>query len=50
MAELTYDTEVECPDCKIGKIRPLDCCTNCGLSWEDLEAAAAFYDRLVKGA
>jgi uncharacterized protein (DUF983 family) len=38
-------TEVTCPDCKSGTIKPLDRCDKCGLSYEALRDAAAFLDR-----
>lgn len=40
-------TPVQCPDCKVGTILPLDRCTGCGLSWEALEDAAAFFDKVT---
>lgn len=40
--------EMVCPDCKLAPIRKGDRCDHCGLSWEDVETAAAFYDHLVK--
>jgi ribosomal protein L37AE/L43A len=33
-------THVTCPDCERGTIRRHDRCDECGLSWDDLEAAA----------
>ena len=39
---------VVCPDCGLGVIARLDACTNCDLSWEDLEAAAEFLGEIVK--
>lgn len=39
---------VKCPDCGLGEIKPGDRCDACGLSWEDLEAAGEFFDRLVE--
>lgn len=35
-------SEVFCPDCKVGTIKPLDRCTHCGLSYEALLDAEAF--------
>jgi hypothetical protein len=33
---------VVCPDCDRGVIAPHEVCTHCQLSWENIEAAAAF--------
>lgn len=38
---------VLCPDCGLGRIPEHDRCPSCGLSWEDLEAAAAFVDDIT---
>lgn len=39
---------VLCPDCRMGYIFPGDRCSCCMLSWEDLEAAAQFFDRMME--
>lgn len=39
--------EVKCPDCGLAAIRRGDRCSGCGLSWEELEVAADFFDKHI---
>jgi hypothetical protein len=40
-----------CPDCGLeAALRPGQHCEGCGLSWDDLETAADFYDGLLAAA
>jgi hypothetical protein len=46
---MKHTDTILCPDCERGHIRPLDGCDNCGLGWEDLDAAADFLDNILAG-
>lgn len=49
VARLNAEKAVACPDCRTGTIPEHGRCGNCGLSWDDLEAAAEFLDRAEAG-
>lgn len=40
--------QVRCPSCKRGMILKNDRCPECGLSWEDLEAATDHFAHVLQ--